>query len=53
MKILFLLIGLSVSLFGIALWAFFWMVRHRQFEDLDSAGWRVLLDDAPPEDDPR
>ncbi len=52
MKILFLLIGLSMSLFAIALWAFFWMVRHRQFEDLDSAGWRVLLDDPPKEPPP-
>lgn len=45
MKILFVLIPLSLSLFAIAIWAFFWMVRNRQFDDLDSAGWRVLVDD--------
>lgn len=50
MKILFVLIPLSLSLFAIAVWAFFWMVRNRQFEDLDSAGWRVLADDKPKED---
>lgn len=46
MKILFVLIPLSLSLFCVAVWAFFWMVKHRQFDDLDAAGWRVLLDDA-------
>lgn len=46
MKILFVLIPLSLSLFMLAIWAFFWMVRNRQFEDLDSAGWRVLLDES-------
>lgn len=46
MKILFVLIPLSLSLFIVAIWAFFWMVRNRQFEDLDSAGWRVLLDES-------
>lgn len=45
MKILFVLIPLSLSLFALAVWAFFWMVRHRQFDDLDAAGWRILLDD--------
>ncbi len=52
MKILFVLIPLSLSLFAIAVGAFFWMVRHRQFDDLNSAGWRVLLDDAQDHPDP-
>lgn len=45
MKILFLLIPLSLSLFALAVWGFFWMIRNRQFEDLDSAGWRMLADE--------
>ena len=45
MKILFLLIPLSLALFAVAVFAFFWMLRHDQFRDLDSAGWRMLADD--------
>jgi cbb3-type cytochrome oxidase maturation protein len=50
-SILFVLIPLAVLMFGAALAAFFWAVRHAQFDDLDSPGVRVLLDDeagAPP-----
>ena len=50
MKILFLLIPLSLVLFGLAIWAFIWAVRSGQFDDLDSPGWRVLQDEEP--DDP-
>lgn len=45
MKILFLLIPLSLTLFAIAVWGFFWMISNRQFDDLDSAGWRMLAND--------
>lgn len=45
MTILFVLIPLSIALLGLAIWGFFWMVRNDQFDDLDSAGWRVLVDD--------
>lgn len=48
MKILFVLIPLSVALLGLAIWGFFWMVRNNQFDDLDSAGWRVLVDGDEP-----
>ncbi len=47
MKILFLLISLSLLLFAIATWAFFWMVKNGQFDDLDSPGWRVLAEEKP------
>ncbi len=50
MKILFLLIPLSLILLSVAIWGFFWMVRHRQFEDMDAAAWRILTDDVAPED---
>lgn len=36
-------IALTLGLAGLA--AFFWALRHDQFEDLDGAGWRVLRDD--------
>ena len=48
MKILFLLIPLSLVLLSIAIWGFFWMVRNRQFDDMDAAAWRILTDDRPP-----
>jgi len=45
MKILFLLIPLSLLFLALAVWAFFWAVRSGQFDDLDSPGYRILLDD--------
>ncbi len=51
MKILFVLIPLSLMLLALAVWGFFWMVRHDQFDDLDEAAWRILADDdAPPKE---
>ncbi len=45
MIILYLLIPLGLVLLVAALWAFFWAVRHGQFDDLDTPGVQVLLDD--------
>lgn len=52
MDIIFVLIPLSLLLLGVAVWAFFWAVRSRQFDNLDAEAWRILLDGdrpAPPE----
>ncbi|MGQ0334130.1 cbb3-type cytochrome oxidase assembly protein CcoS [Halomonas elongata] len=48
MSILYLLIPLSLVLFGLAVWAFFWAVRNDQFDDLEGPAYRILFD----EDDP-
>jgi cbb3-type cytochrome oxidase maturation protein len=48
MKILFVLIPLSLMLLGLAVWGFVWAVRSGQFDDLDSPGWRILVDDDEP-----
>jgi cbb3-type cytochrome oxidase maturation protein len=50
-SILYLLIPMGVLIVVGALWAFFWAVNSGQFDDLDSPGWRILLDDdsRPPE----
>jgi cbb3-type cytochrome oxidase maturation protein len=50
MNILFLLIPLALLLLVLAVWGFFWAVRARQFDDLESPAVRILLDDdgAPP-----
>jgi cbb3-type cytochrome oxidase maturation protein len=45
MSILYLLIPMGVLIVLGALWAFFWAVNSGQFDDLDSPGWRILLDD--------
>jgi len=52
MDIIFVLIPLSLLLLGFAVWAFFWAVRSRQFDNLDAEAWRILLDgdrELPPE----
>jgi cbb3-type cytochrome oxidase maturation protein len=54
MSILYLLIPLGLVLLVLTLWAFFWAVREGQFDDLDTPGVQLLLDDdsAPPENRP-
>jgi len=44
-NILYLLIPLALILLVLAVWAFFWAVRTRQFDDLDSPALQILLDD--------
>jgi cbb3-type cytochrome oxidase maturation protein len=45
MTILYLLIPLSLILLGLAVWAFFWAVKHDQFEDLEGPAHRILFDE--------
>lgn len=42
---MFLLIPLSLMLFVIAIWAVRYAVKSNQFEDLDNASQRIILDD--------
>jgi cbb3-type cytochrome oxidase maturation protein len=48
---LYVLIPLAVVLLGVAVWALIWAIRSGQFDDLESHGWSVVLDDdrKPPE----
>lgn len=39
------LIPLAIGLGLVGLGAFFWAVRNGQFEDLDGAALRILIDD--------
>lgn len=39
-------VALCLGLAGLA--AFFWAIRSRQFEDLDGAALRILIDDGGP-----
>ncbi|WP_201610453.1 cbb3-type cytochrome oxidase assembly protein CcoS [Psychrobacter immobilis] len=42
---IFLLIPLSLMLFVVAIWAIRYAVKSDQFEDLDNASQRIILDD--------
>ena len=53
MNILFVLIPLSLILVAVAGWAYFWAVESGQFENLDSAGWDVVLEDTPAQEQPQ
>ncbi|HUL47600.1 MAG TPA: cbb3-type cytochrome oxidase assembly protein CcoS [Steroidobacteraceae bacterium] len=50
MNVIYLLIPLGLGLLALSVWAYFWAVRSGQFDDLDSPGVQILLDDdrAPP-----
>ena len=53
MNILAFLIPISLGLGGVGLLAFFWMVRHNQYDDPDGNANRILsdrFDDAPADD---
>ncbi len=50
MGIMIFLIPAAVLMGVIGLCAFFWSVRSGQYEDLDGAAHRILIDD--PEDEP-
>ena len=42
---LYVLIPLAVMLLTIAVWALLWAIKSGQFDDLESHGWSVVLDD--------
>lgn len=45
MDILIFLIPIALFLGGVGLAAFMWTVRNDQYDDLDGAAHRILLDD--------
>ncbi len=45
MNMVYLLIPLALLLVGAGAWALIWAIRSGQFEDLESQGWSVVLDD--------
>ena len=52
MSMLYILIPLAVVLLAFAVWALLWAIKNGQFDDLESHGWSVVLDDdqkPPPE----
>ena len=54
MSMLYVLIPLAIMLLALAVWALLWAIKTGQFDDLESHGWSVVLDDdqkPPPTDD--
>ena len=51
MNILVILIPVSLCLGAVGLIAFLWSLRADQYDDLDGAAWRILLDDDAIADD--
>lgn len=45
MNILYIMIPLAIVLVIMAIFFFFWAVNNKQFDDLDSPAYRILLDD--------
>ncbi|MFZ5604969.1 MAG: cbb3-type cytochrome oxidase assembly protein CcoS [Pseudomonadota bacterium] len=45
MDVIYFLIPLALVLLVAAVWAFFWAVKHDQFEDLDREANRILFDE--------
>lgn len=45
MSMLYVLIPLAVVLLAGAIWALLWAIKNGQFDDLESHGWSVVLDD--------
>lgn len=46
------LIPVALGMGGLGLAVFFWAMRAGQFEDLDGAAQRILIDDEPAETEP-
>ncbi|NNE04518.1 MAG: cbb3-type cytochrome oxidase assembly protein CcoS [Xanthomonadales bacterium] len=55
MNMLYILVPLALMVLVLAVAALLWAIRNRQFDDLESEGWSVVLDDdrKPPEGNER
>lgn len=47
MEVLAILVPLAIFLGALGLAAFLWSLRTGQYDDLDGAAWRAILDDEP------
>ncbi|HVL70408.1 MAG TPA: cbb3-type cytochrome oxidase assembly protein CcoS [Beijerinckiaceae bacterium] len=53
MDVLVFMIPIALFLGGLGLVAFLWALRNGQYEDVDGAEYRVLMDDDRPDPPPR
>jgi len=49
MEVLVFLVPLAITLGAIGLMGFLWALKSGQYEDLDGAAWRAIMDDEPGE----
>jgi cbb3-type cytochrome oxidase maturation protein len=49
MEVLVFLVPLAITLGAIGLAGFLWALKNGQYEDLDGAAWRAIMDDEPGE----
>lgn len=49
MSAIYLLIPLSLLFLGLAIWAFLWAAKSRQFDDLDTPAVSILMDEQQPD----
>jgi cbb3-type cytochrome oxidase maturation protein len=45
MNVLVYLLPLALALGGLGLAAFLWSLRRGQYDDMDGAAWRAIMDD--------
>ena len=51
MEVLVYLVPMALTLGLLGLGAFLWSLRSDQYDDLEGAAWRAILDDDPPPED--
>ncbi len=47
MSAIYVLIPLAMAILALSIWLFFWAVKRGQFDDLDSPGHSILMEDSP------
>lgn len=52
MNVLIYLIPVALFLGGLGLMAFLWSLKNGQYEDMEGAANRILIDDEDPEEPP-
>jgi cbb3-type cytochrome oxidase maturation protein len=52
MEVLVFLVPLAVALGAVGLMAFLWSLKNGQYDDLDGAAWRAIVDDDEPAEGP-
>lgn len=50
MEVLIYLVPLALALGSLGLGAFLWSLKTGQYDDLEGAAWRAVMDDDGPED---
>jgi cbb3-type cytochrome oxidase maturation protein len=49
MEVLIILVPLALGLGLVGLLAFLWSLKSGQYDDLEGAAWRAIMDDEPPQ----